>query len=248
MAGEIPRPDADTELAMNAGKPVDLEALEAAGQQPKSLREGPRPWSKKKLRAAVEEYVDPDPGNYKDPQNEPIGIERNNELAEEHEKIIDEFTSSFYPKPPTPKTRKGLALLSLKHKKLRFLQSYNARAGNMTFACIESGLTRAEAQALIKADAEFCAAVEEIKLQIVDRMKYVLHQRIGTVKSPVALGKLADNLLAKSLQAFDKEYFGDQGAGTVVVRIEIPRPQYGAGDPAQLPADGAPVASPQLPS
>lgn len=174
---------------------------------------------------------------------------KNEEIAkaEIREKEHDDL---FFPKPPKNAGCKTLAAMSIQKKKERFLQSYNARGGNETFAMMESGLSRAQVKVLLTEDEDMMAAVAEIKIQIKDRAKYLLMQRIGLVKVPniFAMAKVADNLLLQSAKALDKDLFGDEGGGTIKLILNIPRPERGTGDNGQLRADGKADAGASLPS
>lgn len=203
-----------------------------------------RDWKK----PASEGWKDPDPGNYKDPQNEPIGVEENNRRATQTDDAIEEFNETFFPKPPPPRRKQDIMRMSHKKRKARFVQSYNARGGNVTYAMIESGITRAEYAQLLAADAEFNAEIEEVKKRIADRAKYCLAEKIGLVRARVAMPKMSDNLLLQAAKALDKEMFSDEGAGTLTVTINVPRPQQRQRNNAELPANGTPDGRARLPS
>lgn len=206
-------------------------------------RKGPQ-WKE----PAFEKWVDPDPGNFKDPQNEPIGIAENNRRAEQTDAAIEQFEDRFFPKPPPPRRPSSCKKMSTKKKKARFLLSFNARGGNVSYGLLESGLTRKEFRGFADTDQAFREALEEIKLVIADRAKYCLSEKIGLVKSRVGITRVADNLLLQTVKALDKEMFNDDGAGTITVRIEIPRPGARESRDAGLPAVPAPADSPRLTS
>lgn len=208
------------------------------------------PWSKKKAQKALEEkvdgWVDPEPGNW-NPEGAAIGVEENNRQAEIVEKRDKEFEQTFFPKPPEHRPPRSLKMLPFHKKVARYLQSYNARGGNETFAMLESGLTRPEIRKLKETDEPFRAALEEIALQIKDRAKYIVMQRIGLVKAPAVMAKVADNMLMTAAKALDKDLFGDQGGGTVNIILNVPRPIRGENGAGVVLPDGKASGSPLLP-
>lgn len=269
-------PDPEKQTEFNNNRPVDAAtraALDAAAapQDPnidmtpvkgqmhpnlaKARAEGKGiPWSKAKARKAAEKalegrvdgWVDPEPGNW-NPAGAPIGVEENNKQAELVEKRDEEFNQTFFPKPPEHRPPRSLKMLPFHKKVARYLQSYNARGGNETFAMLESGLTRPEIRKLKETDETFQAALEEIAIQIKDRAKYIVMQRIGLVKAPAVMAKVADNMLMTAAKALDKDLFGDQGGGTVNIILNVPRPVRGENGAGVVLPDGAAGGGPLLP-
>lgn len=157
--------------------------------------------------------------------------------------------SFLYPEFPVKLTAAQIAELPQKTKAARFLQAFNASMGNLSMSLTMAGLDRAWWTAASAKDKAFKAALAEIKLQHADRAKYNLHRAIGTVPSDASKPRVADSVLLKTTQALDKEMFGDEGQGTLVVVIEgIARPQRRPAGDAQLPPDRQAEPVPRLPS
>jgi len=176
-----------------------------------------------------------------------IGIEANNKSAEATDEEDRQFEDSFFPKPPDRVDQRHKKLFSQKNKRARFLQSYNAYCGNESRAMFDAGIKRSEMSAWYK-EPEFAAKICELKLEISDRVKYVLFERIGLIKPRVGLARISENLLLKAAMGLNKELFGNDSEGTVHLHIAIPRPDDGPGDPAGLRPDAQADQVPHLPS
>lgn len=166
-----------------------------------------------------------------------IGIEGNNASADKSEADEREFEDAFFPKPPPARRKIDLAKMKVAKRQRRFLQSYNAYCGNVTRAIFDSGSDRLELKRWMS-EPEFSSAITEIKCQIQDRVKYVLFERCGLIKSRPFQPRVSENLLLKAAMGLNKEIWGDDNEGQVHLHINIPRPDVRQDGGGGLPPDG----------
>ena len=152
-------------------------------------------------------------------------------------RAVKRADDKFFPAMPLTRNPTNIKQMSLEKRKQRWLQSYNASYGNESRAMYDAQFTRDEVRAML-AEPEIAAAVAEIRLQIQDRVKYVLFQRIGLVPGAENMPKISEQLLMKTAVSLNKEIWGDDNEGQVHLHINIPRPAIRAEVGGGVPSDG----------
>ncbi|MDE2098465.1 MAG: hypothetical protein KGL39_14525 [Patescibacteria group bacterium] len=100
----------------------------------------------------------------------------------------------------------ALAVLREPVRKVAWLQWYNWSGGSIMYACQESGITKKMLRDWLKTDKVFAAKINDVRLEIADRLQFKMAGHVGLVKMS-GLSNVSEAATLSMMRSFKNEPF-----------------------------------------